>query len=93
MIGGALVALGAAIITAFFIPLSFKDGAGEFILAFLGVWFFFLFFFASPYMLWKRHKNKIGELEGRFKPKLRLTFDPDDPGCTRPTSFNNKLKA
>ena len=37
-----------------------------------------------PFRLWRANMTKIEDLEDRLKPKLRLAFDMNDPGCVRP---------
>jgi hypothetical protein len=43
-----------------------------------------------PYRLWKANVAEIASLENRLTPKLKLSFDMNDPGCVRP---NTKITA
>lgn len=77
MIGGAILALIAALIAIFFFPISFKDDTGQWLMALLGAWFIFLFIFVSPYLLWKRLRGENAKLKGAMSASQQKHINID----------------
>lgn len=59
-------------------PISFRDEAGWYFLAFLGIWFLLLLFFAAPFLVWQKNRKKIFELEEAAEPKLRASYNDSE---------------
>jgi hypothetical protein len=38
-------------------------------------------FLTSSYLIWKKERTTVIDLRERLRPKLRLSFDMNDPGC------------
>lgn len=74
VIGVALASLLGAIISTLIVPLHFKESLGGALLIGLGFWFVFLLFFGSPYLLWKRQRERVLELEEAQKPRLDVGY-------------------
>jgi hypothetical protein len=90
------VVLGSAlllVLLAFGVAIDIKPEAARAVSFGLLIWLVFLVFVVSPFRIWKRTKIEVGDLNERFKPRLKLSFGKDIPGCIRDTHFTNGPRA